>query len=136
MKFKSCQKCSAIVPETKAFCPECGNAMIAEETRKEASEHDTYQSTMHLSKSSYNLMLSEMDLNISEAPNLTAENINISKELKGLTLPPLEPLAPEKPAAQPAGTNKTALIVALLAVLVLLAGGLILMLFVFKPFSR
>lgn len=134
-----CEKCGASVLAAKAFCPECGNAMVDEETRKHTSEHDRYDSTMFLSKSSYNLMLSDMDLNISEAPNLTAENINISKELKGLTLPPLQPLAPSKgtgPApAKPASSSRTGLIIALLIALVILAGGLILMLFIIKPFS-
>lgn len=91
MSHVQCKRCGANVLETKAFCPECGGALVDEQVRQQASEHDSYDATMNLSKSGYNLMLSEMNLNISDAPNLTAERINLSKEFRSsLVLDPIK----------------------------------------------
>lgn len=91
MSHVDCKRCGASVPETKAFCPECGGALVDEQVRQHASEHDSYDATVNLSKSGYNLMLSEMNLNISDAPNLTAERINLSREFRSsLVLDPVE----------------------------------------------
>lgn len=97
MSHKLCKKCGASVLEAKAFCPECGGAMVDEEIRQHTSEHDSYDETMRLSKSGYNLMLSEMNLNISDAPNLTSERINLSKEFRtSLVLDPIKEKAPSR----------------------------------------
>lgn len=129
MSHVQCKKCGANVLETKAFCPECGNAMVAEETRQNTSEHESYDETVRLTKSGYNLMLSEMNLNISDAPNLTAERINLSKEFRASLV--LDPIKENNPA----GGGKKWLIAAALGVMFLLLIGLVLMLFVLKPFS-
>ena len=62
-----------MVDEAKAFCPECGNPFVAEETRSEQTEHDRLDGTMMLSKSNYNIMLSEMELDITEQPAAKGE---------------------------------------------------------------
>jgi hypothetical protein len=100
MSHVQCKKCGANVLEAKAFCPECGGAMVDEQVRRHTSEHESYDATVNLSKSGYNLMLSEMNLNISDAPNLTAERINLSKEFRSSLV-----LDPIKAKAQPGGTN-------------------------------
>lgn len=125
MNVIKCEKCGTDVPGAKAFCPECGSAMVDEETRTHTSEHETYDSTMHLSKSSYNLMLADMDLNISDAPNLTAERINLSKELKLYAIG-----EPEK-ASKPPGIPRW-LIAAGIAVVFLLLVSLVLAVFIFR----
>ena len=126
MNFIKCKKCSANVAETKAFCPECGSAIVDEEVRQHTSEHDSYDATMRLTKSSYNLMLADMDLNISDAPNLTAERINVSKELK------LYPATGPTTEAKPSGGSKKWLIVGGVALLFLLIIGLVLAVFVLR----
>jgi predicted nucleic acid-binding Zn ribbon protein len=125
MNFIKCKKCGANVPETKAFCPECGNAIVDEEIRQHTSEHDSYQETMRLTKSGYNLMLADMDLNISESPNLTAERINISKELK------LYPVSGTDKESKPTGSKKW-LMLAGVAVLILLLISVVLAIFTFR----
>ena len=74
--------------------------MVDEQVRQHTSEHESYDATMNLSKSGYNLMLSEMNLNISDAPNLTAERINLSKEFRSSLV-----LDPIKDNTQSGGTN-------------------------------
>jgi uncharacterized membrane protein YvbJ len=126
MNFIKCKKCGANVLETKAFCPDCGNAIVDEEIRLHTSEHDSYDATMRLSKSGYNLMLADMDLNISESPNLTAERINISKELK------LYPVGETEDTSKPAGSKKWLIAAGAAAVVLLLLVGLVVALFVFR----
>lgn len=65
MSFKECKKCGESVDAAKAFCPECGDPFFEEETRAESSEFDKYAGTMNITKSMYNMMLSEMDLDTS-----------------------------------------------------------------------
>jgi hypothetical protein len=119
MAHLQCKKCGANVLEAKAFCPECGGAMADEEVRQHTSEHDSYAETVNLSKSGYNLMLSEMNLNISDAPNLTAERINLSKEFRSSLV-----LDPIKENTQSGGTNWRIVTVAVAAGLLLLVLGL------------
>jgi hypothetical protein len=131
MDLKKCEKCGTSVPEAKAFCPECGASLVDEATRETTSEHNAYAETAMLSKSSYNLMLADMDLNISESPNLTAERLNISKDfIDSLSLdPPKED--------KPAGTDKKWIIVAAACAvfLFLLLVAIILVVFVLRTFS-
>lgn len=126
MNLIKCGKCGTSVPESKAFCPECGHAIIDEEIRQHTSEHDSYQETMRLTKSSYNLMLADMDLNISEAPNLTAERINLSKELK------LYPATDLPAETKPTGNKKWVVAAGVAAVLILLLVSLVLVVFTFR----
>ena len=124
-----CKTCGAEVPGTKAFCPECGGSMVDEDMRQHTSEHESYDDTMRLTKSGYNLMLSEMDLNISDAPNLTAERINLSKDFRdSLQLKPVE-------TGNSNGTSKKWVVAAVAGALLLLVAGLLIMLFILKPFS-
>jgi hypothetical protein len=94
--------------------------MVDEEVRRRTSEHESYDATVNLSKSGYNLMLSEMNLNISDAPNLTAERINLSKEFRSSLV-----LDPVKDNTQPGGTNRRIVVAAMAAGLLLLLLGLI-----------
>jgi len=131
MAHLQCKKCGANVLEAKAFCPECGGAMVDEEVRQHTSEHDSYAQTMNLSKSGYNLMLSEMNLNISDAPNLTAERINLSKEFRSSLV-----LDPIKDNTESGGTNWRIIAAAVAAGLLLLVlVAVIFIVFVIKPFS-
>ncbi len=124
-----CKTCSAEVSGTKAFCPECGSAMVDEDMRQHTSEHESYEDTMRLTKSGYNLMLSEMDLNISDAPNLTAERINLSKDFRdSLQLKPID-------TGDGSGTGKKWVVAAVAGALLLLLAGIVIMLFILKPFS-
>jgi len=120
MSHVQCKKCGANVLEAKAFCPECGGAMVDEQVRLHTSEHQSYDATVNLSKSGYNLMLSEMNLNISDAPNLTAERINLSKEFRSSLV-----LDPVKDNARSGGTNWRIVGVAVAAGLLLLVLGLV-----------
>lgn len=129
MSHIQCKKCGANVLETKAFCPECNNAIVDEETRQHTSEHESYAETVRLSKSGYNLMLSEMNLNISDAPNLTAERINLSKEFRSSLV--LDPIKEDKPAAG----GKKWIIAGAAGVVLLVLAAIIFVLFVLKPFS-
>jgi ribosomal protein L37E len=119
MSHVQCKKCGANVLEAKAFCPECGGAMVDEQVRQHTSEHQSYDATVNLSKSGYNLMLSEMNLNISDAPNLTAERINLSKEFRSSLV-----LDPVKEKTQSGGTNWRIVGIAVGAGLLLLLLGL------------
>ena len=124
-----CKTCDAEVPDTKAFCPECGSAMADEDMREHTSEHESYEDTMRLTKSGYNLMLSEMDLNISDAPNLTAERINLSKDFRdSLQLKPIE-------TGDGNGSSKKWVVAAVAGALLLLLAGIVVILFILKPFS-
>jgi hypothetical protein len=125
MNFIKCEKCGTNVPETKAFCPECGSSMVDEETRTHTSEHDSYQETMRLSKSSYNLMLADMDLNISDAPNLTSERINLSKELR------LYPVAGSENQSKPRGIPKWLIAVGIAGIFLLIV-VVVLAVFIFR----
>jgi hypothetical protein len=120
MSHVQCKRCGANVREAKAFCPECGGAMVDEEVRRGTSEHQSYDATVNLSKSGYNLMLSEMNLNISDAPNLTAERINLSKEFRSSLV--LDPIKDNK---QSGGTNWRIVGAAVAAGLLLLVLGLV-----------
>lgn len=62
-----------MVDEAKAFCPECGNALVAEKQREEESAYESMDGTMQFGQTMYNQMLSDMGLNISAAPNKTSD---------------------------------------------------------------
>ena len=69
MGEKQCGKCGEIADEAKAFCPGCGNAFVEEKRRTTVSDFELSESTVRLSDSMYNEMLSEMGLSISKSPN-------------------------------------------------------------------
>ena len=126
MALRQCDNCSEMVDEAKAFCPGCGHAFVEEQTRSEASNFDTADSTVQLGQTMYNQMLSDMGLNTSKAPHAPEKKVEV--------IVPLTPLAPAaKPAVKPPDTPKPAsskkwLIIAgvvlVLFFLVLLAAGI------------
>ena len=69
MSSKQCEKCGEPVDEAKAFCPGCGHAFVDERERLVASEFDTLGGTIQFGQTMYNSLLSDMGLNISEAPD-------------------------------------------------------------------
>lgn len=73
MALRQCDKCSEMVDEAKAFCPECGHALVEEKQREEESAYESMDGTMQFGQTMYNQMLSDMGLNISDAPNKKAE---------------------------------------------------------------
>ena len=66
MSLKKCEKCGEMVDDAKAFCPGCGYSFVDEEEREEDSEFDVSGGTMNISESAYDVLLSDMGLNISE----------------------------------------------------------------------
>lgn len=108
-----------MVDEAKAFCPECGNPFVAEETRSEQTEHDRFDGTMMLSKSNYNIMLSEMELDITEQPAAKGER----------TVPADRPVA-----GMPAGNSSRFAFIIIGAVLLLMV--IFYIFFVGQPFSK
>ena len=69
MALRQCDKCSEMVDEAKAFCPECGNVLVEEKQREEESAYESMDGTMQFGQTMYNQMLSDMGLNISAAPD-------------------------------------------------------------------
>jgi|SRR5215207_1246920 len=93
MDTKLCDQCNETVEAAKAFCPACGNSFVAEETREKVSEFEASAGTVQYSESMFNQLLSDMELNISEAPDST-EKVRIQ---------PLSPAAPDPRQNEPAG---------------------------------
>ena len=89
MSQKECEKCHEIVDGAKAFCPACGHAFVEEQTRREESGFDKMDSTVQFGQTMYNMMLSDMGLNISKAPDVSEKRIEV-------LLPAAAP-APAKP---------------------------------------
>ncbi len=77
MTLKKCLKCGELADEAKAFCPECGNSFENETVRKEDSEFELSSGTMRMTGSAFDLMLSDMGLNISEISESPAENASV-----------------------------------------------------------
>ncbi|MBK7391695.1 MAG: hypothetical protein IPI64_00160 [Chloracidobacterium sp.] len=73
MALRQCDKCSEMVDEAKAFCPECGNVLVEEKQREEESAYESMDGTMQFGQTMYNQMLSDMGLNISDTPNKKTE---------------------------------------------------------------
>lgn len=69
MSITKCEKCGEVVDEAKAFCPGCGSSLVDEEERKDDSEFEASGGTQEFSESVFNVMLSDMGLNISEIPD-------------------------------------------------------------------
>lgn len=73
MSLKQCVKCGQMVEEEKAFCPYCSHSFEPERERN-ASEFEMTSDTDSFTQSFFNRVLSEMDLNISEAPDAPARS--------------------------------------------------------------
>lgn len=69
MRLRSCENCGEQVDKAKAFCPGCGSALIEEKKRTADSEFEASGNTVQFSKTALNMVLSDMGLNITEAPD-------------------------------------------------------------------
>lgn len=104
MAQRQCQKCGETVDEAKAFCPSCGEALVEENIRGEASVFESMDRTMQLGNTMYNQMLSDMGLNISAKPasprDAAVPSITSAKPAIPAPSVTLQPLAsPAVPAA-------------------------------------
>jgi len=109
-----------MVDEAKAFCPDCGQPFVDEASRRELTEHDSFDGTLKLSQSSYNIMLSQMELDITEQP---AAKITPS------------PPAVDAPAPVEISSKRPTFIIAG-AVLLLLVVAIVLAFFIAQSFSK
>ena len=108
-----------MVDEAKAFCPDCGHPFVDEQVRGELTEHDTFDGTVKLSQSAYNIMLSEMELDITEQPEAKKE-------------PPL----PSGDAGEKNESNSRRPVFIIAGAAILLLAAIVLVLFVAQPFSK
>lgn len=109
-----------MVDEAKAFCPDCGHPFVDEQVRRELTEHDSFDGTMKLSQSSYNIMLSQMELDITEQPAAK-----------------LTPAPPPVDAPAPVEiSSRRPVFIIIGVVLLLLAAAIVLALFFAQSFSK
>ncbi len=87
MGIRSCNNCGETADAAKAFCPGCGSPLEAEQQRIENSEFEASGNTIQFSQTAFNMVLSDMGLNISETPD---------KPLNPVTKIPIQPVV--KPA--------------------------------------
>lgn len=131
MEQIQCPACSAMVDQTKAFCPECGNPIEPEKQREESNEMSGMSQTFRLDDESFKQMLKEMKLSpeaAAEVERQTRTNLNIDlSEILGEKSPTASVPPPliEKPlpttAAAEKNDSKGALNTLLIVVGVLLA---------------
>lgn len=143
MSLRQCDKCSEMVDEAKAFCPSCGHAFVEELKRKEPSVFDSMEGTMQLGNTMYNQMLSDMGLNISDAPNKSAEvplpvvQPVISPAVQQGLQPAVQPVA--QPALEPAkpstSSNRKWIIIGGIVVLLLLIAAILVALALWSRFG-
>ena len=114
MDSKQCERCGETVDAAKAFCPGCGNPFVQEEVRTKVSEFDASAGTVQFGNTVYNQLLSDMGLNIAEAPAAASR--------PGDPRPPQEsaPPSPDRPAAAPETGSRRKMII-----LVIVAGVLL-----------
>src|SRR5580765_6957959 len=117
MGLKECDKCHEMVDEAKAFCPGCGNAFVAEEQRREASSFEQLDKTVQLGNTMYDMMLSDMGLNISKPAPKPEKRIEVIAPIKTATSAKSEPKAAAAPRS---GSSKVLWIVLGVLTLVLL----------------
>jgi hypothetical protein len=121
MSIKKCDKCGEMVGEAKAFCPGCGYSFEDEQERKAESEFEATSGTVQFSKSAFNMLLSDMGLNISEAPNPTGNPpANKAVELSPVPAHQTESNTPKNPA-----DSKRTLIIVLITLLILFILGVL-----------
>jgi len=77
MGTKACESCGEMVDEAKAFCPGCGHAFVEEEKREQASKYESFENTVQFGQTMYNMMLSDMGLNISKPPNAPEKRVEV-----------------------------------------------------------
>jgi len=90
MGLRQCDKCSEMVDEAKAFCPGCGNALVEEEKRQEASKFEKLESTVQFGQTMYNQMLEDMGLNISDAPNQIEKRVEVISPINTAAVSPVK----------------------------------------------
>jgi len=117
----NCKNCGETADSAKAFCPACGDALVAEDVRESASEFDASARTVQFGSTIYNQLLSEMGLNISESPNKPA-----------LHPEPLAPAAPvperkDTPVQATRSTRRRWLLIGILAFVFLTVVGAVLL---------
>jgi len=81
-----------MVDEAKAFCPECGNVLVEEKQREEESAYESMEGTMQFGQTMYNQMLSDMGLNISDAPNKKLDTPLASQVAEPNVRQPVQPV--------------------------------------------
>ena len=78
-----------MVDEAKAFCPGCGNALVAEEGPK-TTAFQKLDHTVQFGQTMYNQMLEDMGLNISETAAPNEKRVEVVKPIVTATaVPPL-----------------------------------------------
>jgi len=92
MALRQCDKCSEMVDEAKAFCPECGNVLVEEKQREEESAYESMDGTMQFGQTMYNQMLSDMGLNISAAPDKKVEEPVAPHVIEPVVQPTVQPV--------------------------------------------
>ena len=102
MALRECDKCGQMVDEAKAFCPSCDNVFVVEEQRGEASKFERLDKTVQLGNTMYDMMLSDMGLNIAKPVPAPERRVEVIAPIQ--TAP-----AKKAPAAAvpPAGTAKS-----------------------------
>jgi hypothetical protein len=98
MSLKQCPGCAAMVPVSKAYCPDCGAAMDEEQLREAASEYESQSKTQNLNSTSQLLLLEEFNLS-----NFYEFQQKKAGESKGV-----EDEAPPAPAPQAAAASNPA----------------------------
>ena len=99
MALRQCDKCSEMVDEAKAFCPECGHALVDEKQREEESAYESMDGTMKLGQTMYNQMLSDMGLNISAAPDKKVDE-PVAEPVTQAVIERVEPPSPRQSVSQ------------------------------------
>lgn len=66
MNQRQCAKCDSMVDAAKAFCPDCGEPMDAEQEREGTTEFDQHPATVQFSDSDFGRLMQKMDLDTSE----------------------------------------------------------------------
>lgn len=66
-----------MVDEAKAFCPGCGHSFVVEAKRESVSNFESFDGTVQLSDTMFNQMLTDMGLNISNAPNPVEKRVEV-----------------------------------------------------------
>lgn len=96
MASKQCDKCGETVDEARAFCPGCGNAFV-EEHERQTTSFDAMDNTVQFGQTAYNMLLSDMGLNISK-PQAPEKKIEV---IEALPVPAAVPGSAPQPTPPP-----------------------------------
>ncbi len=69
MGLRECDECGEMVDDVRAFCPGCGKSFLNETQRSKPTIFDRSNETEQFDASMLNMILSDMGLDISKAPN-------------------------------------------------------------------